>query len=433
MNLITTSRSKEEMLMNEPALNQDTAPRLDFTLARQPILDRKGNTVAYELLFRKGNQILPLDDRATTAHVIAHAFNELGLHNVLGGKRAFINFDAMLLMTDVIEFMPPDKVVIELLETVHITPAIVARCSELKALGFSIAVDGAEGIDPDDFPLMPMLDFVKIDVLKVPQERLASIVKRMSRHRVHLIAKKVESDVMATHCQELGFEFFQGFYFARPTLLTGTRNDPTKPIMLRLMHQLLTDADNDDIERTFKQAPEMSYKLLRLVNSVGVAGNTRIQTLSQAIMVLGRRQMQRWVQLLLFAQYSRGDFPSPLLTLSSTRGRLMEALAQALSYDKETQEEAFIVGMFSLLDALLGMPLPELLAELALSEEIRQAILHHEGKLGVLLELIMAMEHDEGNTVDDMIAAHPELSRVSLMNLQIESMLWADSITQNAK
>jgi EAL and modified HD-GYP domain-containing signal transduction protein len=243
----------------------------------------------------------------------------------------------------------------------------------------------------------------------------------------------VDSEEMAARCQELGFELFQGFFYARPALLNGKRTDPSKQIMLRLMHQLMTDADNGEIEKTFKQAPEMSYKLLRLVNSVGVSGSVKIQTLAQAIMVLGRRQLQRWLQLLLFAQYSRGDFPSPLLTLSSTRGRMMEALAQELSYDKATSEEAFMVGMFSLLDALLGAPLPELLNELSLSAEIREAILQHQGRLGILLELIIAMERDEGNRVDEIIAIHPELLGVDLMNLQIESMMWADSITKSAK
>jgi EAL and modified HD-GYP domain-containing signal transduction protein len=177
----------------------------------------------------------------------------------------------------------------------------------------------------------------------------------------------------------------------------------------------------------------MTYKLLRLVNSVGVSGNVKIQTLAQAILVLGRRQMQRWLQLLLFAQYSRGDFPSPLLTLSSTRGRLMEMLAESLACDKATREEAFMVGMFSLLDALLGEPLPALLDELALSDEIRLAILRQEGRLGALLRLIIAMEQDEGDEVDEVIADHPELAHVNLMNLQIEAMLWADSIAKSAR
>jgi len=419
--------------MQEAAHIETPSRTLDFTLARQPIIDRKGNTIAYELLFRKGNSHQAVDDRAATSHVIAHAFNELGLDSVLGGKRAFINFDAMLIMTDVIEFLPPDKVVIELLETVQITPAIVARCKDLKQLGFSIALDDVEGIDPAHCPLMPVLDYVKIDVLKVPPEQLAPIVEKMSKHKVKLIAEKVDSEEMSTRCHDLGFELFQGFFYAKPTLLNGKRTDPSKQIMLRLMHQLMTEADNDEIEKTFKQAPEMSYKLLRLVNSVGVSGSVKIQTLAQAIMVLGRRQLQRWLQLLLFAQYSRGDFPSPLLTLSSTRGRMMEALSQALSYDKNTCEEAFMTGMFSLLDALLGAPLPELLEELSLSSEIRQAILSHEGRLGVLLELIIAMEQDEGSRVDEIIAIHPELLGVDLMNLQIESMMWADSISRNTR
>jgi EAL and modified HD-GYP domain-containing signal transduction protein len=412
----------------------DTPSRTqDFCLARQPILDRKGNTIAYELLFRKGSMQHAVDDRAATAHVIAHAFNELGLDSVLGGQRAFINFDAVMLMTDVIEFLPTGKVVIELLESVPITPAIVARCRDLKAQGFSLALDDVARIDPAHAPLMPLLDYVKVDVLKAPTDQLEAIMVEMARYKLKPIAEKVDNADMAARCEALGFELFQGYFYARPTVLNGKRTDPSKQIMLRLMHQLLTDADNHDIEQTFKQAPEMTYKLLRLVNSVGVSGNVKIQTLAQAILVLGRRQMQRWLQLLLFAQYSRGDFPSPLLTLSSTRGRLMEMLAESLACDKATREEAFMVGMFSLLDALLGEPLPALLDELALSDEIRLAILRQEGRLGALLRLIIAMEQDEGDEVDEVIADHPELAHVNLMNLQIEAMLWADSIAKSAR
>lgn len=418
--------------MQEAARIENPSRTQDFSLARQPILDRKGNTVAYELLFRKGSQQHAIDDRAATAHVIAHAFNELGLDSVLGGRRAFINFDAIMLMTDVIEFLPPHKVVIELLETVAITPAIVARCRDLKQLGFSLALDDVAAIDPAHAHLLPLLDYVKIDVLKARTEALPTIVAELAKHKVQTVAEKVDNADMAARCDALGFQFFQGYFYARPTLLNGKRTDPSKQIMLRLMHQLLTDADNHDIEQTFKQAPEMAYKLLRLVNSVGVAGGAKIQTLAQAILVLGRRQLQRWLQLLLFAQYSRGDFPSPLLTLSSTRGRLMEMLAQTLGYDKATREEAFMVGMFSLLDALLGEPLPGLLDELALSGEIRDAILSQEGPLGVLLRLIVALEQDEGSQLDEIIATHPELAQVNLMNLQIEAMLWADSIAKGA-
>lgn len=403
-----------------------------FLLGRQPILDRSQNTVAYELLFRAGTGggADVQDDRMATATVIAHAFNELGIDAVLGGCRGFINFDAELLMSDVVELLPPDKTVLELLETIEITPEIVARCQTLRKAGFHFALDDIVQMTAAHESLMHLIDVVKIDIAAMPPENVPGLVSMAGRAGVKLLAEKVESLEQANWCRDLGFELFQGYFFARPVILEGRRADPAKQVLLRLLQQALTDADPAEIEKTFKQSPELSYKLVRLVNSVSVGLKSKIQSLSHALVVLGTRQLQRWLQVLLFAHHSGGAFPSPLLTLAATRGRLMELLSERESFDSGYRDRAFMTGILSLMDTLLGTPMPEVVAQLNVTDDVRDALLARSGRLGRLLAIVEAVERNDHDTVASCLANGKPCSLSELAPIQVAAMAWSSGITQ---
>ena len=244
----------------------DVAP---FFLGRQPILDRRGNTVAYELLFRSdpsgGAHVT--DGRQATASVIAHAFSELGIEAVLGNCRGFINFDTDTLLSDLPEALPADKIVLEILETVEFNEAVINRCRELHAAGFRMALDDVTALSSGHEQVLPIVDVIKLDLMDIPHEQLPAIAEACQRPGIELLAEKVDTREQAEYCHALGFNYFQGYYFARPIVLEGRTVDPSRSVLLKLLQQLMAEAEIQEIESTFKQSPELSYKLMRLVNS----------------------------------------------------------------------------------------------------------------------------------------------------------------------
>ncbi len=403
-----------------------------FWLGRQPILDLTGNTVAYELLFRSGasGAAQVIDDRIATSTVISHAFNELGLASVLGQCRGFINFDAALLMSDVVELLPPERTMIELLETVEITAEVVERCRDLRSRGFSFALDDVVQLDEAHAPILPLVDVIKVDVKETAAGLLPALVARVRAQprRVKLLAEKVDSREQAEYCRQLGFELFQGYFFARPVVLQGRRADPSRTVLLHLLQQSVSDAGNAEIEATFKQAPELSYKLMRLVNSVGIGSRYEIRSLSHALVILGRRQLQRWLQVLLFAHHGAGDFPSPLLQMAAARGKLLELLCEQRRESQEVCDQAFMTGILSLLDTLLETPMAEAIADIALPVVVRKALLEKHGPLGQMLRLVEALERAENEQVASLLDEHELCSTAVLPQLQIAALSWSTGL-----
>ena len=407
-----------------------------FWLGRQPILDLTGNTVAYELLFRSGDTGVAnvVDDRAATSTVISHAFSELGLASVLGQCRGFINFDAALLTSDVIELLPPERTMIELLETVEITAEVVERCRDLRSRGFSFALDDVVQLDAAHAPILPLVDVIKVDIKEAAPDLLPSLVTnvRTLPRRIKLLAEKVDTREQADYCRQLGFELFQGYFFARPVVLQGRRADPSRSVLLHLLQQSVSDAGNAEIEATFKQAPELSYKLMRLVNSVGIGSRYEIRSLSHALVILGRRQLQRWLQVLLFAHHGAGDFPSPLLHMAAARGKFLELLCEHRREPQAICDQAFMTGILSLLDTLLETPMADAIADIALPAVVRQALLERDGLLGRMLRLVEALEHAESEQVASLLHEQDLCATAVLPQLQIAALSWSTGLGTTA-
>lgn len=403
----------------------------DIFLGRQPILDRNQHIVAYELLFRSDTSpnANVHDDLLASARVITQAFGELGIASVLGEKKGFINVSAELLLSDMIELLPHDKVVIELLETIQIDQQIISRCRDLKAMGFSLALDDFGG-EAQFIPLFEIVDVVKVDLPQmVGQGTLENCVKFLKRWPMKLLAEKVEYIDQAMQCKDLGFDLFQGFYYARPVILSGKRTDSSRVTLMKLLGLALDDAETQEIEQVFKHDPSLSYNLLRLVNSVAMGMRHKISSLRQAIIVLGRQQLQRWVQLLLFVNQG-GDMQSPLLELAATRGKLMELLAAAqYAHNKDYQDRAFMVGIMSLLDTLLGMPLEEVVKQVNLTSEVENALIKYEGKLGNILLMVIRLEQNDFDAAAGILA-EMQLSQSDLIQAQLEAMRWANEIKE---
>ncbi len=402
-------------------------------LGRQPILDHEGNLVAFELLFRssRSEDADVRDDLIATATVINHAFSEIGVDAVLGHFTGYINLSASLLMSDVIELLPRERVVLEVLESVEITDALLGRLRELRALGYRLALDDFVGDTGKYAPLLDLLDIVKVDVSGMDDARLADITARLRRWPVRLLAEKVDTRAQVDRCRALGYELFQGYYFARPSLITGVRPSHAGSTILRLIALAVDVPDLAGIERVLRQSPALSVTLLRLVNARTNDRQHRIESLHDAADRLGAAELRHCVQLLIFAapQVPGASFPTPLLVLAATRAKLMQLLA-CVTGDDRAGDDAFLAGALSLTGALLAQPAADMLAALPVRADVRDAVLTRSGRLGALLTLAERIEQTDIAAIERLLVDLPGLDPVRINDAWMGAIEWANTIAE---
>lgn len=402
-------------------------------LGRQPILDRRGRLVAYELLFRAGctNVSNVSDDLHATASVISLAFGHLGVHAVLGPHLGFINVSADLLFSDIVALLPKEQIVLELLETVVVTDAIVARCVELKARGFGIALDDFV-FSEAHVPLLELADVVKIDLQLHAPEELAGIIERLRRWPLQLLAEKVDSQEQAKRCRALGFDLFQGYYFAHPSLLRARRPVPAALPLATLLELVHGEPNLAAIELAMHQAPGLHGRLLRLLNSVACNAGGRFESLSAAAAALPPQTFVRCLQLLPFTSAHDAPEPNALLQLAAGRARLMEILAEHQGAGRVLPGQAFATGVLSLADVLLGVPLDDVVTRLAPPRAVQAALLRREGVLGHLLALAEFVEQAD---YEGAVALTEQCGGIDLNTLtraELEAMVWVNELALHA-
>lgn len=409
----------------------------ELYLGRQPILDRNQNLIAFELLFRAGDETdaVITNGSYATANVIANAYCELGVQSVLGNRRGFINVDVELLMSDVIHLLPQGQVVLELLEHVEITDEIVQRCLELKKTGYQLALDDVTEIRPGMEKVLTLVNIVKVDVLDLNDDALKNLVTALKRWPAVLLAEKVETADRAEFCQSLGFEMFQGYYYARPqVIISGKHADPSKMALLQLLSLVMQDSDAEEIEQEFKRQPDLSFNLMRMVNSVASGVRSKVTSIRQGIILLGRKQLQRWIQLLLYTSARPGEnMDNALMQTAAIRGKFMELIAMVeFPNDREYHENAFMVGILSLLDVLLYMTMDEIVNALNVPERVQIALLRREGTLGQIIALVEANEKGDVVVVRNMLSKLGFLQLSTLIKLELEAVKWANQIGESS-
>lgn len=374
-------------------------------IGRQPILDRDQQLVAYELLFRgsaDASRAEFSEQGAASLQVIVNAFMTMGLDRVLGEALGFFNVVGPMLLSDLIEALPRDRVVIEILENVVVNEKLRNRCAELQEQGFALALDDWVQRDPRA-KFLPLVRYVKVDLVEIPRNRWRSVVRGLRKHDVILLAEKVETREDFEECLRLGFDLFQGYFFAVPQILESGSIDPARLVVLELIQKLIAEEENAVIGETLKRNASLGVNLLRLVNSASMALVSKIGRVEDAVTYLGRKNLRRWLLMLLYIGDSDGSMKNPLLNQASYRGRLMELVTSELIEGKAVttqSESAFLVGMLSLIDVLLARPIEEIIPELHLCGEIHAALLEGEGIFGQLLDLVKTIERADFDAVD---------------------------------
>lgn len=399
--------------------------RETWLIGRQPILDREERVWGYELLFRSAEDPSMPDATRASADVILGALSGMGMEALLGGKRGFVNVGEELLHSDALLLLPPQSMVIELLETIEPGEALLARCRALRGAGFALALDDHR-YDPRFEPIYPWVDLVKVDLTLFPPAELAAEVKRLRAWPPRLLAEKVETAAQLRACRDLGFDLFQGYHFARPALVERRKLPEGGSAMLRLVALLQEDADITKVEAAFRQSPGLTYRLLVLVNSVAVGTRERIRSVRQAITLLGRKQLRRWVQLALFSADGAHGMDDPLLDAAAVRAGFLEGLCRLhprLRGVADAPEQGFLVGILSLLGAVYAVDMEEIVRQLRLADATAAALQKHEGTLGELLLLAERMERQELLPAFEQLGAMG-ISRARALEAQAAAFAW---------
>ncbi len=400
---------------------------LNAHLARQPIVDGHHRLVTYELLFRDVPHAAAArieDTVAAGIGVICNTLCNMGMDWLLKGKLAFINMDTQMLMSDFSTLLPPDKVVLEVLETVEVTPELVDRLKSLKQAGFRIALDDYV-YTPERVDLLPLADYVKLDVLANTGDSFVTTVKAARKLGIELLAEKVEKREQFEQYKKLGFEYFQGYYFARPDNVSVKAFNPTQATVIQLIEQVRQEADVKQIEEGFKRDVALTFKLLRYINSAAFGLTCEIQSIRHAVSILGYQPLTKWLTLLL-ATASPSPMAPVLSRTAVTRGRLCELLG-AYHLSKSEQDNLFITGVFSMLDALLETPMEQVLERLTIAESVADALLSRTGIYGPILSLAEACESGEAKRIASL-AESLFLSPEQVNEAHLKALAWVEQI-----
>jgi c-di-GMP phosphodiesterase len=369
-------------------------------VARQPICDRQRRAVGYELLFRAHDPRAArvVDDEQATAHVLVTAFADIGVRQLVGDRFAAVNVTRRFLLdVDPLPF-GPNGVVVELLEDQRVDAALLERVRALRAAGYAFALDDYRW-SAATAPLVGLADIVKLDIRALGLDGAQAELKRLRGFHGRLLAEKVETAQEFERCLELGFDLFQGYFLFRPQLMAGR---PLATGSLRAVQTAARLAGDDlgfeQLEAMVSRDPGLTVRLLRLLNSAAFSRNRRITTVRDALVMLGERNVRQWTLLILLAGLPASA--DALLPTALVRARLLERLA-AQRGDREPAG-AFVVGLFSVVDALLDVPMEELLREVPLADAHAEALLHHEGPNGRALAAVIA--HERGQAWDPALA-----------------------------
>ncbi|MDG4813575.1 EAL domain-containing protein [Hydrogenovibrio sp. 3SP14C1] len=393
---------------------------VDIYIGRQPIFDCSANVCAYELLFRSGDgqnsaQILGGDH--ATAQVMLNLFGDMGLKNVVGDHKAFINFTEGLLVNENQPFFPPNQVVIEVLEDVKASPEMIECLRNLRKSGYKIALDDYI-FNPELAEFEACADFIKVDILEVGPKKLKEHIGRLKDQGIKLLAEKVETREQFEFCQKIGFDLFQGYFFAKPKILQGRSLASNKLAIIQLLAQVYDpEVDMSALSATISQDVALSQKLLKFVSAVD--NRSQLSSIHDAVLRFGLNRLQSWASMLVLSKAD--DKPVELFNTSLIRAKFCELVgAQVGDYSKDSY---FTVGLFSTLDALMDTPLETLLAELNFDETIKQALLGHSGSLGTTLAAAKGIE--QGRTDFEL---PKNITALELSKLYLEAMEFANKL-----
>jgi EAL and modified HD-GYP domain-containing signal transduction protein len=400
-------------------------------VARQPVFTRKMDLWGHELLFRhclETNLAEISDPDQATAKVIVDGF-ALAQTELTLGRRAMVNFPHNLLLEGAAHLLPPDQVVVEVLESVPPDKDVLEACAELKKAGYTLAVDDFTGrMGPRYMSLLKMMDIVKVDMLQTPKDLLPVLTRGLKKMNLKLLAEKVEDQQMFEQAEELGFDLFQGFFFSKPVIVSGRKLSSSKVAKLRILEELgQEDVDLIKLSSILRTDVSLSYRLLRYINSPGVGLITSVESIERAVALLGIQNLRRWLRVTIMSDFDRTGRGSALVSLSAQRGMYLQLLAKSQNSSKEDPDGLFLLGFFSLLEALLEQPMEDVLENLPLVPWVKNALVDQGAPQAKWLRLVEAQERANWPLVGENLK-QLGLDPVVSSKLYFKARRWADTV-----
>jgi c-di-GMP-related signal transduction protein len=394
-------------------------------IARQPILDTRLQVFAYELLFRGGpqNSFQPFANAASS--VIADSITLFDLDMLTGHARAFVNVDEMALRLGAPRLLPADRIVVEILETVRPTEDILGACRELRSAGYQLALD--DFVDSEEIaPLVEFASFLKIDFQMFDARTRRALARKYTDNNIGLLAEKVETESEFREARELGFSYFQGYFFCKPSMVETREIPGNKTIQLQLLAAVAApELRFDIIEKLLKQEPSLLYRLLRYLNSPILGLRSEVRSVRHAMVVLGENEFRRWGSIFAIISMSAGKSPE-LIRTALTRAFFCEEFSAAAGL-REKDSSLFLMGLLSIADALLDKPMREVLKSLPVIQEVKIALCGGTNRVRDVYELVLALERAEWIRLSD-IAARIGCDEGKIPDCYLSALLRATSI-----
>lgn len=398
-------------------------------IARQPIFNAQLEVYGYELLFRlnsRSTQFGGVSSQGATAMVITGLF-ESGLENLIEDKIAFINFDEIFIHSEAVELIKPDRMIVEMLENIEVSSNLMTRLADIKAMGYSIALDDFAQTY-QTYPLTPLADIIKYDLLVTPLDTIAADIPAGLAQGKTLLAEKVETQEEFLKAKALGFSLFQGYFFSKPRIAGRSfRATPSQIQYLQLMSEInATEPSFERLAELIEQDVTLTYRLLRLASFR--AGSEQISSIKFALSYIGLREFERWISILMIHEASK-DKPAELIKISLIRTRFAESLAKQAGLS-EQEHDAALMGLFSVLDAILDQPMAVVLEGIALPQSILDALITGQGSLLPIYDLILAYEKGDWTRVET-VAMALKIDDYAIYHDYRESIKWANNVIGN--
>jgi c-di-GMP-related signal transduction protein len=396
-------------------------------VARQPIFDRQLKVFAYELLFRSGfDNVCDIDGSEgdiASSEVLTTSFVITGLQELTAGRRASINFTRNLLLQEIPTLFPPEVLLVEVLEDVVPKPEILRACRKLKNAGYTILLDD---FTPEYLPspLLEYVDIVKVDFGACSISNCLAIPQRLENRGLRFLAEKVETVEQFRQAVESNYTYLQGYFFSKPVIRTDNTIPGSKLVYLRILDEInRPGVDFADIEKVVKQDVSLSYKLLKFLNSAYFGLTQPITSIGHGLALLGMREIRKWVALSALSRLAE-DKPDEIIVQSLVRGRLCECIAGEMGL-RNRGPELFLMGIFSLVDAIVDKPMSEILGQLPLTEETKSALLGADHFFRDVLDTVISYERGDWPRFANL-AATIHLGEDVMPNLYQESMRWVN-------
>ncbi len=403
--------------------SQSVASRqtLDVFVGRQPIFNSKLETYGYELLFRRDetNQTPTINGELATAELILNTFTEIGLEKVTYNLPAFINVTENFLINGHSHALPKERVIIEVLEDVNPTQQVLDALKTLRREGFTIALDDFVR-SAKQMPLVELADIVKVELPAIPKHQLAEHVDHLRKCNVKILAEKIETEQEFVFCKELGFDYFQGYFLCRPIVVKQERVSDTSVNAMTLIAKLQQpDVCLDEVITMIETTPALAYKLLRYVNSVSFGLQREIESIRQAVVLLGMQQIKTFIYLVVLVDAAK-DQPEEVVKTVLVRAKMAELLGIELNDGQK--ETFFLVGLLSAMDVLLKLPKDQIMENIPLGENIKDALNHRDGILGTVLNCVL--EYEQGNWANVTCG---DLEEMVIRDAYVQAVEWANN------